>query len=150
MELKLCPTCKTFVFDDMDTCYGCMYRFGSDPQREEAVRRAIVGSDFPEDAIDEDARRAIVVSPSISPPGAPVRAVGEGADPWPPRRDDVPLAVGGAGAARDASCEPVAAPFPLAQTVALAGWQVSLQAKEPWPQGLALQITVEPAPGAGS
>ena len=52
MELKLCPTCKTSVFEDMDICYGCMYRFGSDPAREEAVKREIEGSDFPEDVLE--------------------------------------------------------------------------------------------------
>ena len=53
MELKLCPTCKTSVFEDMDVCYGCMYRFGSDPAREEAVKREIEGSDFPEDVLED-------------------------------------------------------------------------------------------------
>lgn len=37
MNLKLCPTCRTWVFEDMDTCYACMYRFGTDPAREAAV-----------------------------------------------------------------------------------------------------------------
>ncbi len=39
MELKVCPTCKTLVFEDMETCYGCMYRFGSDPDWERAAQR---------------------------------------------------------------------------------------------------------------
>lgn len=39
MELKVCPTCKTLVFEDMDICYGCMYRFGSDPDWERAAQR---------------------------------------------------------------------------------------------------------------
>lgn len=25
--MKTCPRCKALLFDDMDTCYGCMYRF---------------------------------------------------------------------------------------------------------------------------
>lgn len=37
MELKCCPTCKALVFADMDVCYECMYRFGSDLEREAAV-----------------------------------------------------------------------------------------------------------------
>ena len=32
--MKICPTCKSKLFDDMDTCFGCMYRFGTDPERE--------------------------------------------------------------------------------------------------------------------
>ncbi len=27
--MKVCPVCKARVFDDMDTCYGCLYRFDS-------------------------------------------------------------------------------------------------------------------------
>ena len=33
--MKVCPVCKARVFDDMDTCYGCLYRFDS-PDAEEA------------------------------------------------------------------------------------------------------------------
>ncbi len=33
--MKSCPVCKTTLFEDMDTCYGCMYRFGSSPELEE-------------------------------------------------------------------------------------------------------------------
>lgn len=73
MDLKLCPTCKTFVFDDMDTCYGCMYRFGSDPEREEAVRREIEGSDFPEE----------VLADSMVPAAVSLGRCGR-EDPWPP------------------------------------------------------------------
>lgn len=25
--MKTCPVCKSRLFDDMDICYGCMYRF---------------------------------------------------------------------------------------------------------------------------
>lgn len=32
--MKVCPTCMSKLFDDMDTCFGCMYRFGSEPERE--------------------------------------------------------------------------------------------------------------------
>lgn len=32
--IKECPVCKTTLFGDMDTCYGCMYRFGSSPNLE--------------------------------------------------------------------------------------------------------------------
>lgn len=32
--IKKCPICKTTLFGDMDICYGCMYRFGSDPEIE--------------------------------------------------------------------------------------------------------------------
>lgn len=31
--MKQCPVCQSFVFDDIDTCYGCMHRF-SMPERD--------------------------------------------------------------------------------------------------------------------
>ena len=47
MELKRCPVCEALVFEDMEICYECMYRFGSDPEREAAangIRAATDGS----------------------------------------------------------------------------------------------------------
>ena len=32
---KACPVCHAQTFVDMDTCYNCMYMFGSDPALEE-------------------------------------------------------------------------------------------------------------------
>lgn len=32
--MKICPVCKTSLFDDMEVCYGCMYSFGSKPELE--------------------------------------------------------------------------------------------------------------------
>ncbi len=29
--MRTCPVCRTAIFDDMDTCYGCMYRFEAEP-----------------------------------------------------------------------------------------------------------------------
>ena len=31
-DTKLCPVCNARVFSDMDTCYNCMYLFGSKPE----------------------------------------------------------------------------------------------------------------------
>lgn len=38
--MKQCPVCKTNVFSDMDTCYGCMYKFGSNTELEEKAESA--------------------------------------------------------------------------------------------------------------
>lgn len=35
--MKICPVCKTSLFDDMEVCYGCMYAFGSKPDLEQRV-----------------------------------------------------------------------------------------------------------------
>ena len=35
--MKVCPVCKTTLFEDMEVCYGCLYRFGSEPALEKAA-----------------------------------------------------------------------------------------------------------------
>ena len=39
--MKRCPVCASVQFDDMSTCYGCLYQFGSDPALEEQRSREI-------------------------------------------------------------------------------------------------------------
>lgn len=36
-ETKKCPVCSAAVFADMDTCFNCMYRFGSNERLEAGV-----------------------------------------------------------------------------------------------------------------
>lgn len=45
MELKRCPVCGALVFEDMEICYECMYRFGSDPDREATANGLGVSTD---------------------------------------------------------------------------------------------------------
>ena len=30
--MKTCPVCNARAFDDAEVCYGCMYRFGEEPE----------------------------------------------------------------------------------------------------------------------
>lgn len=39
--MKVCPVCKSTLFDDMDVCYGCMYRFGGALDRSEGEEGAL-------------------------------------------------------------------------------------------------------------
>lgn len=39
LSMKICPVCKTKVFEDMDTCYNCMYKFGSYLELESKVSK---------------------------------------------------------------------------------------------------------------
>ena len=55
MGYKKCPVCKSGVFDDMDTCYNCMYRFGSNPELEK--RADDVPSELPEE-VDRETEKA--------------------------------------------------------------------------------------------
>ncbi len=36
--MKVCPVCKTALFEDMEVCYGCMYHFGSNPELEKRMK----------------------------------------------------------------------------------------------------------------
>lgn len=50
--MKTCPVCKAAVFDDMRTCFGCMYRFGSNAELEGcgALDVAAAGEECPGEA----------------------------------------------------------------------------------------------------
>lgn len=132
MDLKLCPTCKTFVFDDMDTCYGCMYRFGSDPEREEAVRREIEGSDFPEEPLGDSATPAVPAAVDLAGCGR------EG--PWPPPCEEAP-------SSWDESLGEMRDPLrsPVTETMVMGCWKVALRTGGSPPEGPSLQVTIEPA-----
>lgn len=38
-KMKSCPVCRAQVFADMETCFNCMYLFGSNPSLEEKATR---------------------------------------------------------------------------------------------------------------
>ncbi|MEY8460315.1 hypothetical protein AALA69_04195 [Eggerthellaceae bacterium 24-137] len=140
MDLKLCPTCKTFVFEDMDTCYGCMYRFGSDPAREELVHREIVGSDFPENSDDPPLA-------SIAESGKSVGADRSGCfldeAPWPPpaENEEGPLATLLDGSPAPSGREE----SPAVKVMLLGDWRILLNGAESIAGTPALHITIEPA-----
>ncbi len=82
--MKICPTCKSKLFDDMDTCFGCMHRFGTDPEREreaEALSWPPSLEDVNEGAVFEEAvpwpagpgPAPCPAPPPASPPGYAAR-----------------------------------------------------------------------------
>lgn len=46
--MKVCPTCKSRCFDDMDTCYGCMHQFTDDDIKNENLNEKKMNDDIPE------------------------------------------------------------------------------------------------------
>ena len=46
--MKVCPTCKSRCFDDMDTCYGCMHQFSGDDIKNENLKEIKMNDDIPE------------------------------------------------------------------------------------------------------
>ncbi len=51
---KLCPVCNARVFSDMDTCYNCMYLFGSKPELEQRASLAELPEVAPAPQKEED------------------------------------------------------------------------------------------------
>ena len=46
--MKVCPTCKSRCFDDMDTCYGCMHQFTEDDKEIEEPKENTMIENIPE------------------------------------------------------------------------------------------------------
>lgn len=46
--MKVCPTCKSRCFDDMDTCYGCMHQFSENDNENKIVKETIMNEKIPE------------------------------------------------------------------------------------------------------
>ena len=118
--MKTCPVCGSALFDDMPTCYGCLYQFGSDLALEsqragERARRA----EGPEGTgrwaalIDGDGAAIPLVSPAA--PGC-----------------------GGCGCKGGESHGAV-------REMALPGWVVRVRAEGPGASDTSLTIEIEPA-----
>lgn len=51
--MKTCPICHSNVFDDMDVCYGCMYRFARKPPEDGTFHKIGGGEVIEEPQFDE-------------------------------------------------------------------------------------------------
>ena len=40
--MKVCPICKNNVFDDMDTCFNCLHRFGDENEEEQEETQKVL------------------------------------------------------------------------------------------------------------
>ena len=76
--MKICPVCESTLFDDMDTCFGCLYRFGSDPALEAA--RSAKAVPWPVDG-GEGECAAAPAAQEMSVPGWRLRVRSEGLQP---------------------------------------------------------------------
>lgn len=148
--MKICPVCESALFDDMDTCFGCLYRFGSDPALEAA--RAAASVPWP---VALEGERTIVVAPEWKPApkeAALASADGAGSGGGGPAGGGVRTGgtcgsgdEGGEGNEADERGEGddsfAAAP---AQVVSVPGWRLRVRSEGPQPQGSSLTIEIEP------
>lgn len=121
------------VFEDMDTCYGCMYKFGSDPEREKAVSCEWEDISFPEASVEEP--------PVFSDASANALA-------WPPPVDEFPdhpfapsPTVMSGSSQEDAS---------RGESFCLPAIEVSVRSSQPLPAGVSVWIKMEPSCEDGS
>lgn len=60
--MKACPVCRAQVFADMDTCFNCMYLFGSNPALERKAEAKALPEVIPE-VIPEAVREVLSGDP---------------------------------------------------------------------------------------
>lgn len=78
MAVKTCPVCKTKLFEDMDTCFGCMHRFDADADFE-AHRRDDAENEALHPAASKGAGNAgVEVSMGFGQPAGDERASDDG------------------------------------------------------------------------
>lgn len=51
--MKVCPTCKSRCFDDMNTCYGCMHKFDNDKSKTKKLDMSVWKEEPMDDKIPE-------------------------------------------------------------------------------------------------
>lgn len=44
--MKTCPVCQAVAFDDAETCFGCLHRFGDDASTDD-VPQPMLADDLP-------------------------------------------------------------------------------------------------------
>lgn len=77
MAVKTCPVCKTKLFEDMDTCFGCMHRFDTDADSGVRQRDDVEG-EAPHPSTSREAGNAEAgVSASSGEPAGDERASGD-------------------------------------------------------------------------
>lgn len=121
--MRICPVCESALFDDMDTCFGCLYRFGSDPALEEA--RGATAVLWP--TASEEERVPLDNAGS----DATMRVL-DGAG-------GIEEALGGGDLEGGRSVGSV-------REVDVPGWRLRVRSEGPLPRGSALVIEIEPAP----
>lgn len=125
--MKICPVCESALFDDMGTCFGCLYRFGSDPALEEARGAAVP---WPTASDEERA-------PLVAAGGNDLARASDGADGGAEGTLSEGGLGGGSGGGR--RIEGV-------REVDVPGWRLRVRSEGPLPRGSALVIEIEPAP----
>lgn len=149
--MKICPVCESALFDDMETCFGCLYRFGSDPALEAARSASAVPWPVP---LEE---RTVLVVPEredgltlTADGGAGGRRGGGGGG-----RADIGIATGGAdgdggddgpdAGSGDGSADGEHPSDSGVREMSVPGWRLRVRSEGPLPRESVLTIEIEPA-----
>lgn len=134
--MKICPVCASTLFDDMPTCFGCLYQFGSNPALEE--QRATDGPAHPAKHEAQANRWAsLITGEEVAIPLAPATDEGEGPNfELSAETDDSSCGSHcGGGEGRDGR----------AREMELPGWVVRVRAEGPGIAQTSLTIEIEPS-----
>lgn len=134
--MKICPVCASTLFDDMPTCFGCLYQFGSNPALEE--QRAIDG---PIRAAKGEAQAnrwaSLIAEDEVAIPLTPASEEGEGINFELPAETD--------GSSRGSHCGGGEGKDGRAREMELPGWVVRVRAEGPGIAQTSLTIEIEPS-----
>lgn len=149
--MKICPVCESALFDDMETCFGCLYRFGSDPALEAA--RSAAAMPWP---VSLEGERTVFVVPEQEDENGPAadrgaggRRGGGGGGPA-----NIGIATGGADGdeggdgpddgSGDAAVDGGHSSDSDAREISVPGWRLRVRSEGPLPRETALTIEIEP------
>lgn len=146
--MKVCPVCESALFDDMETCFGCLYRFGSDPALEAArastavlwphahgVGASCSSACCPEAPVASGSAGGGDTGGGGRSGGADGTGDARGAGDGGGGGDDED----GNGDGRDGGRD--------VRELVVPGWRLRVRAEGPLAQGGALTIEIEPVPG---
>ena len=63
-DFKVCPQCGAKVFSDMDTCFGCLYRFDD---KQPSINQTTLDADWPDQGNYYEADDIKLVTREVSP-----------------------------------------------------------------------------------
>ena len=72
--MKTCPVCKAQCFDDMAICFGCMYHFPEDTQKEESSQVIEQDQEDMAEQFPEEPPAAVISQVEAFEPDLPAQA----------------------------------------------------------------------------
>lgn len=149
--MKVCPVCNAKVFDDMGTCYECLYHFVDEPPAASCVDEPptpqCTDRAAADPCIDGAAADPCIVEAAMTPcmdePFAPSRAE-ESLESLPPRQNGSGVDGDGPGAASEDMAEKEDAATGLSR-----GWILRIEMDFPDDPSRSFRLVIDPSDSGG-